>query len=339
MVLKAYHPATNKVWYFVDKNLPFGASSSCKIFQDFSDGLAHIVEYFPDNKFCLTNYLDDYIFLAESEEVCNQMMNTFIEICSHVGCPLATEKTEFAANIMVFLGVLLNGLTLTLSLPKDKIDKALLLLNYCIHNNKATIHFIQRLTGTLNFLNRVIIPGRTFTRRMYNKLKLTDKQGQPLKQHHHVNLDVNFVKDCQVWKVFLQHATAQQLCRPFIDIDQTRYAEVLNFYSDASMSIKHGGLGAVYNNSYIVAKWNTSFLLQEHPSIEFLELFALCAALLTWGDQPELCNTRIGIWCDNTSVRDMINDLVSHCNQCMKLIKLIALENIKHNRRVFVFHV
>ena len=32
LLLKAYHPITKKPWFFVDKNLPFGGSSSCKIF-------------------------------------------------------------------------------------------------------------------------------------------------------------------------------------------------------------------------------------------------------------------------------------------------------------------
>ena len=36
---------------------------------------------------------------------------------------------------------------------------------------------------------------------------------------------------------------------------------------------------------------------------------------------------------------DMVNDLVSNCPYCMKLIRLIALDGIKYNRKVFVLHV
>ena len=42
LVMKAQHPLTNKWYYFFDKNLPFGAGASCKIFQEFSNALSHI---------------------------------------------------------------------------------------------------------------------------------------------------------------------------------------------------------------------------------------------------------------------------------------------------------
>ena len=47
LVLKATHPITQKVYYFVDKCLPFGASISCAIFQAFSDS------------YCLFGHLQD----------------------------------------------------------------------------------------------------------------------------------------------------------------------------------------------------------------------------------------------------------------------------------------
>ena len=82
------------------------------------------------------------------------------------------EKTEWATNeqMMVFLGILLNGKSLTLLIPIEKKRKALHLLDYAIDKKKVTIKFIQKLTGILNFLNEVVVPGRAFTRGMYQKL-------------------------------------------------------------------------------------------------------------------------------------------------------------------------
>ena len=42
--MKAKHPVTQKLWYFIDKCLPFGSSISCTIFQAISDTIAFIVE-------------------------------------------------------------------------------------------------------------------------------------------------------------------------------------------------------------------------------------------------------------------------------------------------------
>ena len=130
-----------------------------------------------------------------------------------------------------------------------------------------------------------------------------------------------------------------QLCRPFIDLDSSTYAERLNLYSDVSLSRKHGGLGAVFLNKWWISeKWETE-LLDQDPSIEYLELFALFAALRTWGSHPKLCNTRVEIYCDNSTVENWINNMMGDCSQSMKLIRMFALDCIKYNRRVFVVHV
>ena len=44
LILKCAHPVTGKVYYFVDKCLPFRASISCAIFQEFSNSIAFIVK-------------------------------------------------------------------------------------------------------------------------------------------------------------------------------------------------------------------------------------------------------------------------------------------------------
>ena len=170
--------------------------------------------------------------------------------------------------------MLLNGHSLTLSIPEDKRSKAIQLLDSAIVSNKVTICFIQKLTGNLNFLNQVLIPGRTFTRRMYDKLKLKDNSGNPLKQYHHISLDSDFKRDCKIWKTLLSSSEVR-LCRPFVDVDGFKYAHKINFYSDASMQ----GMGAVFKNRFIVGRWGHDFIHNENPSIEFLELYALYSAL------------------------------------------------------------
>ena len=98
-------------------------------------------------------------------------------------------------------------------------------------------------------------------------------------------------------------------------------------------------MGAVFRNNWIVGACGEDFVIKVNPCIEFLELFALYAALVTWGKHPDLCHTRIVIFCDNKSVRDMVNSLVSHCKPCMKILRLIALDGIKYNHRVYVKYV
>ena len=195
------------------------------------------------------------------------------------------------------------------------------------------------MTGILNFLNKAIVQGWAFTRGMYQKLKIKDKNGNPLKTCHHVTLSKQFKEDCRIWKIFLTNTGSQQLCRSFTDFRAPEEgAEVLSFYSDASLSEKLR-MGAVFNNNYLVQKWDSAFICEKKPSIEFLELCALVAAVLTWGRKFRLENTKLVIFCVNMSVLFMVNKFTSNCLRCLKLIRILTLENIWYNRRIFVRHV
>ena len=106
---------------------------------------------------------------------------------------------------------------------------------------------MQKLTGTLNFLNKVIVPGRAFTRGMYEKLKtVNSRTGATLKPYHHVHLNREFLQDCWMWKFFLKNAEKKQLCRPFTDFSlQGPTSETLQFTSDASKN-PILGMGVVF---------------------------------------------------------------------------------------------
>ena len=62
LVLKARHPITGIWYFFVDKCLPFGASISCAIFQEFSNSISFLVTH--RTKRPNVNYLDDFLFAA-----------------------------------------------------------------------------------------------------------------------------------------------------------------------------------------------------------------------------------------------------------------------------------
>ena len=340
LLMMARNPSNGKLAFFADKCLPFGASISCARFQLYSDSLRHIIEHVTHRQHTVTNYLDDFLFIAEDENTCNQMVRSFITLCQDIGCPISFDKTEWAATRTVFLGLLLDGRTYTISVPIEKRDKALKLINYAMDKKKVTVKFIQRLAGTLNFLNRAIVPGRTFTRCMYDKIKTKNKQGQKLKDYHHVSLGYEVMRDCDIWKTFLKQVDndVMHLCRPFMDIEGRKSSKILNFYSDASLNCKYG-YGAIYNDRWIIGTWGEHFVKEQQPSIEFLELYALVAAVITWGTCDEMKNARITIFCDNQATMHIVNSLTSKCKQSMKLVRMLTMDNLKNNRKIYVKYV
>ena len=91
------------------------------------------------------------------------------------------------------------------------------------------------------------------------------------------------------------------------------------------------GFGCILNKRWFRGDWNSRFIKSCCPSIAYLELFALCAGLMTWSKY--LTNCRINIFCDNQDVVHMINDLTSNCKNCMFLIRMITLDGLKSNCR------
>ena len=119
IIFKAVDPETGIYRFLVEKNLPFGVSVSCSLFQRFSNCLRHLLNFLTGRTYSVTNYLDDYLFIEVTRERCNKMVTTFLNLCNQISLPVALEKTEWATNRIVFLGILLDGRTLTLSIPVD----------------------------------------------------------------------------------------------------------------------------------------------------------------------------------------------------------------------------
>ena len=209
LVMKAQDPLTGEWKYFIDKCLPFGSSISCSHFQRFSNALQHLIEWGAQAQGRVMNYLDDFLFIALSLLGCNYLINEFLKLCEDLNVPVLMEKTEWASEFTIFLGILLDRWSMTLGVPLDKRERAIKLLQTMIDKKKAKVRELQSLCGYLNFICKAIFPGRTFLRRMYAKYsgvidfkaawgekseilarinadQPSCTQGRKLKQHHHV---------------------------------------------------------------------------------------------------------------------------------------------------------
>ena len=356
LIMKAQHPDTGEFMYFVDKCLPFGSSISCALFQRFSDALHYLIEFKIGVKRLITNYLDDFLFVALTVMFCNFMIQSFLDLCTDLGIPISMDKMEWASNLMVFLGVLLNGRSMSLAVPLDKKQKAESLLLEFSTKRKTMVKKLQQLCGYLNFLSKAITPGRTFVRCMYAKYSKIVHIGQisgtkehrisepaagqfKWKQHHHVAVDNEFRLDCKIWLEFLQGELSTIFNRPMINMkDPGVTARDICFFSDASAA-KDKGFGCLLNTHWIRGDWGVHFIEVCRPSIEYLELYALCAGVFTRESHDELKNSRIMVFCDNMAVVHMINGMTSSCKNCMFLLRLLMLNNLKFSRRLAARYV
>ena len=96
-------------------------------------------------------------------------------------------------------------------------------------------------------------------------------------------------------------------------------------------------MGVICESAWMYQLWDKSFIQKYNQSIEYLELYAVTAAVLTWIHKYK--NRRIILFCDNQSVVDMINLTTTSCKNCMVLIGIIVLRGLIDNVRVFARHV
>ena len=93
LLLKARSPIDKKWYYFLDKCVSFGSSISCAHFQFVSDAVAFIVKAKSGSN-DLLNYLDDYLFIALIMLLCNNQIDTFLNVCQQICFPVALEENS-----------------------------------------------------------------------------------------------------------------------------------------------------------------------------------------------------------------------------------------------------
>lgn len=305
--------------------------------------------------------MDDFFFVNWLQEVCYDQINRFIQICQLINFPISEEKMVWATQELIFLGIIINTIKCIVAIPQDKIDKAAASLDRIIRAKKVKVLDLQRLTGLLNFFCKAIVPGKAFTRRMYNKFKA-------MRQYHHIRVDAELRQDCAVWMEFLNQN--DKICRPFVDFSINDPAMIIEMSSDASRNPQLGfghylriqfhrntfvddGRIPFFTEGYVETlryqdnqmaeifwsahKWPPAFIDTSECSIEVLELFAMACCISSHSNR--LKNHRVIIFCDNTAVVHMINKASSTCKKCMFLIRIITAVSIKHNVRYFARYI
>ena len=156
--------------YYFDRCLPMGCSSSCAIFEAFSTALEWLaINRLGDSG--VLHILDDFLFIADSQDKCHADLTNFLGMCEYLGVPIAQEKTVGPDTTLQFAGITLDSVMQEARLPVDKLRKCRMLLRTFYKRRKVTLRELQSLLGLLNFTCSVIVPGRAFLRRMIDLTK------------------------------------------------------------------------------------------------------------------------------------------------------------------------
>ena len=306
--------------YYVDLVLPFGLRSSGAIFNHFAKLVRWIIKHHY-GILDIVNYSDDFFaVLGKIAADARHRLDIIITAFNDLGIPLAMDKIEGPSTYIVYLGIAINSMTMTIEITDEKYSDSLHLLQDWKNRRTCTKRQMKSLIGKLGFISKVVRPGRMFSRRLID-LSTTVKL-----LHHHITLNKDSRADIQWWLDFLPHWSASSMIPPSLSIQSSD----MKLHTDAS----NIGYGAIFRTCWIQGSWSPE---QLSKSISYRELFAITAAALTWGHQ--WTGNRVVFITDNKPITQIWELGTSRCPDIMSLIRPLFLHAAKNDYSISFKHI
>ena len=137
-----------------------------------------------------------------------------------------------------------------------------------------------------------------------------------------------------MWKVFLGRF------RGWMPITDTKHlhASAIEIFAHAVSSVKLGwGAWLPHKGLWMYGKWEGDFFQHFHPSINFLELYTLLAAVVTWA--PYMSDSTVLFWSDNTPTVFALRNKTNDSEQMLFLLHFPTLFCMTHNITILARHV
>lgn len=252
--------------------------------------------------------------------------------------PCCSEnKLQPPTQIVKYLGVIVDSISMELRLPEEKIIKMKSVLHDVRQLKSISRKKLESLTGVLAHCATVVRGGRLFCRRLYDLYKVMIKKSLSV-----IYVPVEVKKDIDWWirfgEVFNGRAA---IANPVFDH---------HMYSGASLK----GWGVFIGRDWFTGAWNADEHLDftsscDHiiqPSSEFsldlsnineLELWPIFVALSVW--YPRLRHTTLILHSDNTQVVALLTNYVSTNANCLRILRELFWILVYNDIQLDVRHI
>ncbi|RXN02889.1 poly [Labeo rohita] len=261
----------NKFYFAV--RLMFGCRSSPKIFEMLSEAICwilsnnHAIPY-------LIHLLDDFLIISPCDSIPAAHLLAAQKVFSHLGIPLALDKTSGPCTSIEFLGINLDSQKSQASLPKEKIDRTTLVASTLIDTSSCSKRELLSVLSHLNFAMRIIPQGRPFVSHLFSLAScahaLEDRISLTESCRNELSLWVSFLSQWNGLSFFYNNLISSP-----IDIQ---------LFTDAAPSVSFGGF---YQGRWFASTWPPQLLdlPQQQTSSALFELYPLVVAALLWGKE------------------------------------------------------
>ena len=270
----------------IDTRLPFGAKRAPRSFHRITQTVRRMMVR---RGFDLTVvYLDDWLIIALTYAECYRGLTVLLELLRELGFAISYSKVETPATSMVFLGINIDSLSMSISLPQEKVAELRELLITYVRKRHASKKQLQQLAGKLNWASQVVRGGRTFLRR------ILDSIGKLKEADHKVILSQAFHLDLNWWVTYMEIFHGKIITECF---DRPEVAMEIDSCSSAS--------GVVFGDDWLFADWKADCHLAAGAHINHKEAFTVVLAARRWGHLWR--GKMVTIYTDNQAAMHMLN--------------------------------
>ncbi|KAL8590051.1 hypothetical protein ACOMHN_034282 [Nucella lapillus] len=288
-IAQAHRKYLRFVWRgrtFQFKALPFGLSLAPFVFTKVCTEVASLAR---TRAIRLRCYLDDWVILAETQELCQMHVLHLRNLCLCLGFLLNEEKCDLTpSQTFNFLGMKFNTTTMLVSPAPKRVLRLHELLSGLYRQNSTPVRSLYSLLGTMESLSNLVPLGRSRKRPFQRALRSRWSQARD-GWDVHITLGLWLQESTRDWTNSSILQEKVPIAPPLQD---------LSLYTDAS----NCGWGAHMGPLHAQGLWNPD---QANWHINALEMEAVCLALVTFQDQ--VLNKSIRLFTDNTTVACYIN--------------------------------
>lgn len=316
-----YH-VTGLQWHFAgdpqptfmyDTRLMFGASESVGCFHRLTQSVVRMVQR--RVQCAVLCYLDDFLIISDSAEACKQSMDILLSILLELGFNINWDKLVTPTNCITFLGILLNSISMTMSIPEAKLCEIKNCAEQWLHKSKATKKDIQSFVGKLAWAARCVKAIRPCFR------SLIDLQKRLKHKSHRTRIPSSIKQDIQYFIKWCVRFNGVVFCDP---LQQPQPDTTL--FCDASLQA-----GAAWcDRDFVYSNWEADFPSISQQPIFVKEMCAVLLAVRRWCKRWQF--KRVHIYTDNKGVEWALRTGTTRnpfANQLLKdILWLMAWHNV-----------
>lgn len=293
--------------------LPFGLSSSPKLFDDYAECLLYMMKNNGASEDSI-HYCDDFFSVNGSEQDSTMTLNVMEDTIDDSGMEVQVKKRVPPARCMEFVGIIIDTIDWVLRISPERLTDIKAELLQWGQKKVCSKRELLSLMGKLIFCSKVIRDGRKFVGRLIDLSKKVHHL------HHKVKLNKEARADIEWWLRSMEDHNGISMFPTDWNIDES-----IVIYSDAS-DLAAGG---ICGDSWFVVPFTGVNAWMSKMDIAWRELYAAVVCVATFSDI--LTGKRVSMQIDNQAVYWSINNGKSKNPKLMSLIRSLYYYTTKYN--------